>query len=108
MYIEICLSMALKMKKNEILEDENNCRTQECGATDGRHLESHSIVRKGTNGLGSKPRDFRQTVTSEAEHSSCIVWNLSEPGSRRLYRLGVSQPQKAKVSGDEHPRLRVS
>ena len=26
------------------------------------------------------------------------------PGSSQLYRLGVSQAQKAKVSGDERPR----
>ena len=32
-----------------------------------------------------------------------IVWCT---GSSRLYRLGVSQAQKAKVSGDESPRLR--
>ena len=29
------------------------------------------------------------------------------PGSSRLYRLGVSQAQKTKVSGDERPRLRA-
>ena len=28
--------------------------------------------------------------------------------SSRLYRLGVTQAQKAKVSGDERPRLRAS
>ena len=32
----------------------------------------------------------------------------SLPDSSRLYRLGVSQAQKAKVSGDERPRLRAS
>ena len=29
-------------------------------------------------------------------------------GSSRLYRLGVSRVQKAKVSGDQRPRLRAS
>ena len=29
-------------------------------------------------------------------------------GSSRLYRLGVSQAQKAKESGDERPQLRAS
>ena len=33
-----------------------------------------------------------------------IVWC---PGSSRLYRLGVSQAQKAKESRDERPRLRA-
>ena len=32
----------------------------------------------------------------------------SYPGSSRLYRLDVSQAQKAKESGDERPRLRAS
>ena len=32
----------------------------------------------------------------------------TSPGNSRLYRLGVSQAQKAKESGDERPRLRVS
>ena len=30
------------------------------------------------------------------------------PGRSRVHRVGVSQPQKAKVSGDERPRLRAS
>ena len=34
--------------------------------------------------------------------------HIFSPGSSRLYRLGVSQAQKVKVSGDERPRLRAS
>ena len=37
-----------------------------------------------------------------------VLTTPSQPGSSRLYHLGVSQAQKAKVSGDERPRLRAS
>ena len=40
--------------------------------------------------------------------SAVFVAAYTNPGSRRLYRLGVSQTQKAEVSGDERPRLRAS
>ena len=33
---------------------------------------------------------------------------IENPGSSRLYRLGVSQAQEAEMSGDERPRLRAS
>ena len=36
-----------------------------------------------------------------------LVSSVFGPGSSRLYRLGVSQAQKAKLSGDERPRLCV-
>ena len=37
------------------------------------------------------------------------VWELqSRQYGSRPYPLGVSQAQKAKKSGDEHPRLRAS
>ena len=42
-----------------------------------------------------------------ADYSPGKNWNKSS-GRSRLYRLGVSQDQKAKVSGDERPQLRAS
>ena len=50
------------------------------------------------------PRRVRGYLSTAVFNWSSLA---SPPGSSRLYHLCVSQAQKAKVSGDERPRLRA-
>ena len=61
-----------------------------------RYIDFGVISKGGISSLG---------VMSRAGISRFGIFRLA---LSRLYRLNVSQRQKAKVSGDERPRLRAS
>ena len=56
----------------------------------------------------SRITGLRHIQCSNVKTSASIGGGNCRPGISRLYRLGVSQAQKAKESGDERPRLRAS
>ena len=48
---------------------------------------------------------IKHSISNIQTKSACTGGGNCSPGSSRLYRLNVSQAQKAKVSGDERPRF---
>ena len=72
-----------------------------------------SRVRRKLIGIARWPSSLSPLFAHRARpvlksvHGASTGGGNCSPGSSRLYRLGVSQAQKAKVLGDKRPRLRV-
>ena len=71
------------------------------------HLDLASHTFLGLVGLAQTREKYHSIFTLRRRNWKYLTWYLHEtgggncsPGSSRLYRLGVSQAQKVKVSGD--------
>ena len=85
---------------------------RQCGATAERRTRDrdsrvrNSLVPSGLIGIARWPSS-RPTPLKCKNEDLALARVERSPRSSRLYRLGVSQAQIAKVSGDERQRLRA-
>ena len=69
----------------------------------------HHYLQRWHRHIGRRSAGLSVYITTGGipKYFQSVAGNCS-PGSSRLYRLGDSQAQKAKMFGDERPRLRAS